>query len=242
MSIQDNLSINNSLNNSSILTKKIGGLKARNGKTISEHFDVGGISLWCALEPYIALYLIPQELSGNLTPALNNKLRPHVSLAKRRLVDFIRKLRGLFINTNKIEANLISFGFSNYMYRDVLKKTTEKINKSEGFRAIVLTEDFTVNPTKGVRKVSMWSFWNISSFISSFFLRRNLRKSLKELKKELVKNNLLKDVCSTLDLNYTFNWILNFHAPLMVDKVILANNLVKNISPSIFLCPDCATL
>ena len=90
MSDQDEVSIQNTLTSSRILTEKIGNLKTKNGQTISEYFDVDGINIWTALEPYIALYLIPHELSKNLNPNLNNKLRPHLSLAKSRVFNFFK--------------------------------------------------------------------------------------------------------------------------------------------------------
>lgn len=240
MSDQDDVLIQNTLTSSRILTEKIGNLKTKNGQTISEYFDVDGINIWTALEPYIALYLIPQELSKNLNPNLNNKLRPHLSLAKSRVFNFFKKIKGLFVPTNYIDANFISFGFSEYMYRDVLKKVTENINQTNFFKGIVLTDNFKNTPIKNARRISIWSFWNIKSFISSFILRKRLKVSLNMLKKEIYQCRALEDMHPEIDLDYTFNWIINFHAPLMIDNIVLANNLVKIINPLFFLCPDSA--
>lgn len=240
MSDQDNTLIQDTLTSSRILTREIGNLKTKNGKTISEYFDVDGVNIWTVIEPYIALYLLPQEFSKNLNPNLNNKFRPHLSLAKSQVLNFFKKIKGLFIPTYNIDANFVSFGFSEYMYRDVLKKVSENLNQTSFFKGIVLTSNFKNTTIENATSISIWSFWNIKSFISSFILRKRLKVALNKLKKEIYQYKVLEGMHTEIDLDYTFNWIINFHAPLMIDNIVLANNLVKTINPLFFLCPDSA--
>ena len=228
------------LQKSAEISKELGKLKIDNKNTIMSHFDLDGVNLWTAIETHIALYIVYQELSENVNPFLNNRLRPHISLIKKRFNIFLYKIRGVFSNTEDKKTDIISFGLSNYMYRDVLEKITNNISSKEEKNIFVLTEDFKKDKSSNIKFFSIWSFWNIRLFFLSIIHRISINKKIKIIKKGLQRSEIQKNIknMAGTDLKYTFNWVLNFHIPLLVDKAIVANALVKKTKPAIFLSPD----
>ena len=71
--------ISNELNNAVSFIKKMDDFVLPNGKTISEHFTISGISFWDIMTPYLALYEIPILLNNTLKKkGLIQNIRPHI--------------------------------------------------------------------------------------------------------------------------------------------------------------------
>jgi hypothetical protein len=56
--------VSDELDNSVSIVKKWGVYKLPNGKTINEHFTLGGMQFWEIMSPFLALYEVPKFCAG----------------------------------------------------------------------------------------------------------------------------------------------------------------------------------
>ena len=224
--------ISNELNNAVSFIKKMDDFVLPNGKTISEHFTISGISFWDIMTPYLALYEIPILLNNTLKKkGLIQNIRPHISILKRKIILLLKRL------FNKRNKNIIHtdkpiflfLGFNNYMYRDVLSPINEKLLYLNNEECLTINENSLFFKEKNENVRSIWEYWDHDCNKELKKINKQLKFLIKELNSMNVYYKLFNQNGIQLwpDFKNSLNWLFNFHFPLVTPQVITAKKIFE---------------
>lgn len=231
------------------IVKKWGRTRLSNGKTLSEQLTFHGVSLWEVAAPDMALYQVPKALlnKDNYTSFLSH-IRPRVTLAKRKILNFIKYSRDYHKIIETVEEDMVLFlGFSSYMYRDVLSPVATRLREYNGKKSIVI-HDAKANRSEplndGIIFKSIWEYYDHNLRVEA----RNLKVQVRDVVKELVDSKAIphminsdKDM-SWFQIENAFNWLFQFHFPLLIPQVVIARHILTQNPPSIIISADGADL
>lgn len=231
------------------IVKKWGKTRLSNGKTLSEQLTFYGISLWDVAAPDLALYQVPKALINKDNHiSFLSQIRPHVSLVKREILNFIKYSLDYHRVIEKGDEDMVLFlGFSSYMFRDVLSPVATRLREDNGKKIIVI-HDATANKVEplsdGIIFKSIWEYYHHNLRVEA----RNLKVQVLDVVKELVDSkeiphmiNSEKDM-SWFQIESAFNWLFHFHFPLLVPQVVIAKHILTQNPPSIIISADGADL
>lgn len=236
------------LEHSTGIVKSWGQSRLPNGKSLAEQFTFDGLSLWDVMAPVMALYYVPVALSGPKPPSLAQRLRPHLSLAKCKTLNLVKRGR----NRNGCDAGryvgspFLFMGFSGYMYRDVLQPVAECLAHSKGQESLVLHDELHLRKAPismhSVRSESIWDHWDEAAAGEACALGRHLRAAIVELRTMEAFPLLIQTEGESLwpQMQNAFNWLFNFHLPLLVPKIAIARHILKRHRPALIISTDVA--
>lgn len=236
------------LERSAGIVKSWGQSRLPNGNSLTEQLTFDGLSLWDVMAPVMALYYVPVALSGQRSSSLAQRLRPHVSLAKRRVLNLIK--RGQYKHGG--DANwpqgpaFLFMGFSGYMYRDVLQPVAERLAHSKGQESVVIHDEQHLRNAPismhSVRSQSIWEHWNREVENEARALSRLTRAAISELEAMAEFPRLIQAEGESLwpQMQNAFNWLFNFHFPLLVPQVAIARHILKRYQPPLIISADVA--
>lgn len=196
----------------------------------------------------MALYYVPVALSCERSPSLMQRLRPHISLAKRRALNLVK--RGQSWNrrdSNQLQASAFLFmGFSGYMYRDVLQPVAECLASVKGQECIVIHDEQHLRKAPismhSVRSKSIWEHWDGEVAAESRALSRQLRAAIAELETMAALPRFVEAEKELLwpQISNGFNWLFRFHLPLLVPQIAIARHILKRSRPQLIISADVA--
>lgn len=219
-----------------------------NGKSLEEQLTIDGLSLWDVMAPVMALYYVPVALSGQRSPSLMQRLRPHVSLAKRRALNLVKRWqsRNRCDSGHLQESAFLFMGFSGYMYRDVLQPVAECLASVKGQECVVIHDEQHLRKAPismlSVRSRSIWENWGGEVANEARTLSRQLRAAIAELEAMAALPRLVEAEQELLwsQMANGFNWLFHFHLPLLVPQIAIARHLLKRSRPQLIISADVA--
>jgi hypothetical protein len=119
-------------------TDRIGSLRSKSGKTVRELFVIDGLSMWDVLSVEMALYRMPEWLSGKLGSTSRKYL----------LQEAYQKLKSLIWRPQKVttlsgnNGDVLFLGFTWYMAREVLIPVCDILEQDKILKPILLTHSF----------------------------------------------------------------------------------------------------
>jgi len=240
--------ISEQLERSAGIVKRWGQCSLPNGKTFAEQLTFDGLSLWDVMAPVMALYYVPVALSSQRSPSLAQRARPHVSLAKRRVLNLIKGreyTRGGDAGWPVAPA-LLFIGFSAYMYRDVLQPVAERLASSNGQENVVIHDEHhprsPLAPIDSIRAQSIWWHWDREVKNEARVLSKKTRTAIAELQSMAALPRLFSAEGESLwpQIQHGLNWLLHFHLPLLVPQVAIARRILKRHRPALIISADVA--
>jgi len=236
------------LERSAAIVKNLGQSRLPNGNTLSEQLTFAGLSLWDVMAPVMALYYVPVGLSAQRPLSLLQRLRPHVSLVKRRAINLIKRRK----NKHESDADwpqepkFLFMGFSGYMYRDVLLPVAENLAHSKWQESVTIHDEQHLSkaPTSTylVRSHSIWEYWSQEVENETRLLNRLMRVAIAELETMLEFPRLIQaeDEAPWPKMKNAFNWLFHYHLPLLVPQVAIARHILKRYQPQLIISADVA--
>jgi hypothetical protein len=224
--------ISSELNNAVSFIKKMEDFLLPNGKTISEHFTIAGISFWDIMTPYIALYEIPALLNNSEKKnGFIQKIRPHISIFKRKIILLLKRIFNRR-NKNNISSDkpiFLFLGFNNYMYRDVLYPIKEKLLILNNEQCLTINENSLFFKEKNEKVKSIWEYWDCNCNKDLNKMNKQIKNLIKELNSMNVYEKLFNQNDKQLwpDFKNSLNWLFNFHFPLVASQVIIAKKIFE---------------
>jgi len=236
------------LEHSAEIVKSWGQSRLSNGKSLTEQLTFDGLSLWDVMAPVMALYYVPVALSGPRTPSHLQRLRPHVSLAKRNVLNLITRWRNRYRCDVKSpqRSTYLFMGFNGYMYRDVLQPVAEHLAHSKGQECVVIHDELHLRDAPksmdSVRSQSIWEHWNVEVEKEANTLSLQMRAAIAELNKMAAFRLIIQvdGVSMWPQMQNAFNWLFHFHLPLLVPQVAIARHILKRHRPSLIISADVA--
>lgn len=237
------------LERSAELVKLWGKCPLPNGKTLAEQLTFDGFSMWEMMSPVMALYYVPVALSAPQLPNLSRSVRPHLSLAKLTVINCVKCLSKLSRSEPKMQSNsglFLFMGFSGYMYRDVLRPITGILSQKKGFQSLVIHEEFRMdrapNDTHSTQFDSIWSYCDLGVLRETLRLKQRLAIAIKELQEmqEFPQSIQVDGRPIWIQMKNAFNWLFNFHLPLLLPQVVIARKLLKLHRPALIVSADVA--
>ncbi len=235
------------LERSAGIVKSWGQYRLSNGNSLAEQLTFDGLSLWDVMAPVMALFYVPVALSGQKAPTFAQRLRPHISLAKRRVQNMVKRLpntRGGG-DTRWPQSNAFLFmGFNGYMYRDVLRPVAECLAQNKGRESFVLHDELHISNApismRSVLSQSIWCHWDAEVENQARILIRQLRATVDELRLMEVFPLITQSQGESLwpQMQNAFNWFFNFHLPLLVPQIVIARHILKLHRPALIISAD----
>lgn len=231
------------------IVKKWGKTRLSNGKTLSEQLTFHGVSLWEVAAPDMALYQVPKALlKKNNYTSLLSQVRPHVSLAKREFLNFLKYNCDYHKSVGVTEKGVFLFlGFNSYMYHDVLSPIADRLGEDKGFKSIVIHDsqlNYLKPSNENINFRSIWEYYDSDLRIEARDLYNQVRAVVKEL---LDSNDIPKMIYLDKDMDWfqievAFNLLFKFHFPLLIPQIVIARHILTKNSPSIVISADGADL
>ncbi len=137
-------------------------------------------------------------------------------------------------------------GFSGYMYRDVLRPVAECLAQNKGRESVVLHDELHLRNAPIsmhlVRSQSIWGYWNAEVENEARALNRQLLAAIVELRAMEAFPQLIQAEGESLwpQMQNAFNWLFNFHLPLLVPQVAIAHHILKRHHPALIISADVA--
>jgi len=221
------------LDRSANIVQELARTKLSNGKSLADLMSIDEISLWRLAEPTLALHVVPNLLKFNKA---NEKLRGTVILYIRM---FIKKIDSLLFILSRNENNFknrddysiwVLLGFSDYMYRDVIKPIIKYINlSSEKIQTLIIRKDNSIIESK--KRFSI----NINVNRANLKELRELKSLVKAMRKEINFNDLRnisikEDKLTEREFNFLIKWLFLNYIPQILPKLIIARRLMNNIN------------
>ena len=231
------------------IVKSWGQSRLPNGKSLTEQLTFDGLSLWDVMAPVMALFYVPAALSCQKPATFAQRLRPHVGLAKQRALNLIKRvpnMRGFDAASWPQSEAFLFIGFSGYMYRDVLRPVAECLAQKKRREGVVLHDElhFRNAPISMhlVRSQSIWGYWDGEVENEARALNKQLLAAIVELRALEAFPLLIQAAGKSLwpQMQNSFNWLFNFHLPLLVPQVAIARHILKRHRPALIISADVA--
>jgi hypothetical protein len=230
------------------IVKMWGNSQLPNGKTLNEQLTIGKLSLWEVMLPVIALYHAPVALTlVNLPFSLKKRFRPHISLAKRRVLNFNKRIKSRSgCEDWPGEPVFLFVGFSGYMYRDVLHPVAEYLATNKKQQVVSMHDELYERnaPTSmnSILSQSIWQHWNREVANEANFFHIGLKAAIDEIQAMAILPRIIKYEGGRLwpQMQNAFQWLFYFHFPLMVPQVAIALHILKHHRPALLISSDVA--
>lgn len=230
------------------LVKLWGKSRLPSGSTLSEMLTVNGIPFWDSFAVDLARVYVPKALSSDpLASTVTNRIRPYLSQAKH-------KIKGFFSYRKNQEGCsgwppnpvLLSLGFSDYIYKDVLQPVVARLAEHQDCQIVVLND--TQWPHMGlfenhnVTYQTIWQHWDKKIGQKASVLKQALCKIESELKTSNILSQIMCDTdpCTSKSLGILFNLFFRVYLPLFVPQAVVAKHILENHHPNIVISPDVA--
>ncbi|HBW21919.1 MAG: hypothetical protein A2X28_02025 [Elusimicrobia bacterium GWA2_56_46] len=229
------------LRESSDLVSKLGDIRLSDNRKLSSVLDIDGIQFWDAIAVEVALYHLPRVLD----PTKKNWLFARKALSMfRTAVSGMRSrllLRGtLSDHKNWPKRPIVFLGFTDYIYRDVLKPVVERMKTRGDIRICAIHSDRGRKKSDG--RMSIWDYLDDGVKLRADTVRRQLCS----IKKLLTADDVSRALSSTQygheakRIYGLLEWILGDRLPALVEEALIAKNVVVDLRPQLIVSPDVA--
>jgi hypothetical protein len=230
------------------LVKRWGQTPLPNGDTLEDILTVDGVSLWAAVAPILAAFILPKVLARKVPLSVFSRfVKPYLSWAKHYIKTFPRiSYRSGGMEQWPSSPACLFLGFSGYMYRDVLAPVANRFIEDYHMDYVVLHDDglFQDSAVKlqGDGIQSIWNYRNQPVLDNESRLRNKFNANLRYLKYNKLLPALIDNTDNTLwpKVEATFRWLWRVYIPSLIPYVALAQHILKQHRPFIIISPDVA--
>ena len=231
----------NILRESSDMVSKLGDVRLSDNSKLSSSLDIDGIQFWDAIAVELALYHLPKVLY----PTKMNWLfaRKALSMFRTAVSGMSRRVllrRALSDHKNWPKQPILFLGFSDYIYRDVLKSVVEKMKTRSDVRICAIHSDRGCKKSDG--RMSIWKYLDDDIKLRADAVRRQLYSIEKLLSVDDVSRTLTFTQYGHLakQIYELLRRLLEDRLPVLIEEALIAKNIVVDLRPQLIISPDVA--
>jgi hypothetical protein len=130
------------------------------------------------------------------------------------------------------------------MFRDVLQPVAQFLADNKNQQSVVISDESCKYSTYGnlIIQKTIWGFYDEQLKVEVKIQRKKMRYAISELFEMNAFPLIFKEERKTLwpRMRNTFNWIFNYHFPLLIPQLIIAKHILKEYKPPIIISVDFA--
>jgi len=237
----DNKQLVKILRESADLAAKLGSVRLPDGRTLSSALDIEGIQFWEAIAVEVSLYQLPDVLRPDRKKWL--LARKALSLFRAAL-SRVRK-GSLLRKTPRDRVNwpmrpLLFLGFTDYIYRDVLKPVVERMKARSDVHVCAVHSDSGCK--KNDERMSIWEYYDAGVKLRASAVCRQLHSVQRLLSAESVSRALVATghEHEAKRFHDLLCWVLGDRLPTLVEEALIAKNVIEDLKPRLIVSPDVA--
>ncbi|MFA4934065.1 MAG: CDP-glycerol glycerophosphotransferase family protein [Candidatus Omnitrophota bacterium] len=242
------LNVIDTLNYSASLVEEFGKFNLSNGKTLSTTLTVEGIQFWDVFSAEFAHSHIPTVLASDISSKdMMQRIRPGLIRFKHGLRNLIRHRHNTHgCSSWPIGKTLLCLGFTNQMYRDVLRPVVSRLVMHKDCNIVVLGDqnrfDKKLSSFENCRYQTLWQHWGeqIGGQVSK------LQKSIYQIEINLRLSNALLNAVPDNDRHLVrnfknlFNRFFRVYLPLIIPHAVVARHILEKHRPAMVINSDTA--
>lgn len=232
------------------LVQRLGNARVFSSCRLRDYFAIEGIKIWEIVEPTLAAFEIPRILDADnqITERLKYKVRSRLAQTKyesiRRKELHAAKARSQKKDAVKHDIQVLLFGFSGYMERDVIAPLARDIRDNNLSYYTIVDDNTsltaTANNTSGDH-LNIWSLWNRDcekqlSHISKFYKSKLAAFDCNAIRQlyEACESPCSLSIFSAF-MKYVFHALLPhyFHHVIIAETIYSHSQVKWNISPDV---------
>jgi hypothetical protein len=230
------------------IIRAIGNAKINSHGSLRDYFCLKGINIWEVVEPTIAAFEFPRLLDAdkNTTERLKYKIRSRLAPLKYKVLrkKEIKNNKNsiLFDNIKKNKIDILLFGFSGYMERDVLAPLVRPISNAK-LKHYVISDSYsssTANDKNNVSRLNIWSLWDNECQNELVQLEESYSILMTEFSHETICDlyEICKYSCSISIFKEFIKYVFNALIPNYFHYIIVAEKIYRNTEVNWNFSPD----